>query len=76
MATDIYALNADGRRAGTAIGTFAPVDIIVAPRSSATVSGSVTIDQAATVGATPESAAPPLRGRDDGLAARARDRPL
>ena len=43
VATNVYALDAAGQRAGPAIRTFTPVNIIVAPRSNATVRGSVTM---------------------------------
>ena len=74
--TEIYALNADGQRTGAAVAAVTPADITIAPRSNATVSGSVTIAAPRLWGPPPDAASEPLRGRDDGLAAGAAHRPL
>jgi beta-galactosidase len=52
--TEIFALDADGRRSGDVVATIAPAETPVAPGASATVTGSVTIAKPRLWGPPPQ----------------------
>src|SRR5262245_59328520 len=51
--TRLYALDRDGQRAATAVAAIAPKEIMVAPRSTATTSGTLTLAKPALWGPPP-----------------------